>query len=64
MLPPTFYNYKTKPPYPGCRGCEDDSDVPTTSDADTVPSVVNSTPITTTPVLFRASGSGLQSFAT
>ena len=63
MLPPTFYNYKTKPPCPGCRGCEDDSDVPTTSDADTVPSVVNSTPITTTPMLFRASGSGLQSFA-
>ena len=75
MLPPTFYNYKTKPPCPGCRGCEDNSDVPTTndvpktsdvaatSDPNTVPPIVTSTLITTTPVLFGASGGGLQSFA-
>ena len=72
MLPLTFYNYKTKPPCPGCRGCEDNSDVPTTNDipttsdvaaTNTVPPVVTSTLITTTPVLFGASGGGLQSFA-
>ena len=69
MLPPTFYNYKTKPSCLGCRGCEDDgdvpatSDVPTTSDANAVPPVVTSTLITTTPVFFGASGGGLQSFA-
>ena len=63
MLPPTFYNYKAKPPCPGCRGCEDDSDAPTTINADTVPSVVTSTLISTAPVLFGASGGGLQSFA-
>ena len=90
MLPPMFYNYKTKPPCPGCIGCEDDSDVPTTSDTDILPSVATSTSATasmlfgtiggklksfgmpsgltgtsatTAPVLFGASDSGLQSFA-
>lgn len=59
MLPPTFYNYKTKPPCPGCRGCEDDTDTLT----DALPSVLTSTSMTTAPVLFGASGGGLLSFA-
>ena len=60
-LPPMFYNYQTKPPYPGCIGCEDDSDVPTMSNADTVPSVVTSAS-TTGSMLFGTSGGKLPSF--
>ena len=60
-LPPMFYNYQTKPPCPGCIGCEDDSDVPTMSDANTVPSVVASAS-TTGSMLFGTSGSKLPSF--
>ena len=74
------YNYRIKP-FPGCRACEDDSNVPgasdvpttsdvpatsdvATSDGNTVLPVVTSTQLTTTtPVLFGASGGGLQSFA-
>ena len=63
MLPPTFYNYKTKPPCPGCRGCEDDSDVSTTTDGNMLPPAVTSSLTTTAPVLFGVSSGGLHSFA-
>ncbi|XP_071455699.1 E3 SUMO-protein ligase RanBP2 isoform X2 [Hetaerina americana] len=28
MLPANFFNYRNKPPCPGCRGCEDEDGVP------------------------------------
>ncbi|XP_065888730.1 E3 SUMO-protein ligase RanBP2-like isoform X2 [Dysidea avara] len=66
MLPPTFYNYKTKPPCPGCRGCEDDEadNVPYTSTTEMLPlESFGTTTTTATPVLFGASSAGLSSFA-
>ena len=66
MLPPTFYNYKTKPPCPGCRGCEDDEtdSVPYISTTEMLPlESICTTTTTATPVFFGASSAGLSSFA-